>query len=306
MAERSRSATHRSIRRHVIAGVGVVFLLAGGLGGWAATAEISGALIAPGALVVDTNVKKVQHPTGGVVGEVRAHDGDRVKAGDVLVRLDETINRANLDIVSKGLVKLYARKARLAAERDQADSVAIPKELSEQAESPEAAEALASERKLFDLRGAARSGQKTQLRQRAIQLHEEIGGIEAQQKAKAREIVLINRELEGVNDLWEKKLVPLNRVMNLEREATRLEGERGQLISGGAGQARCRRSSCRSSRSIRMSAAKWRMSCAISTARSANSSVGLTARKTNCGASTSARRRAAWCSNRRRCTRWAA
>ena len=234
MAERSRSATHRSIRRHVIAGVGVVFLLAGGLGGWAATAEISGALIAPGALVVDTNVKKVQHPTGGVVGEVRAHDGDRVKAGDVLVRLDETITRANLAIISKGLIELYARKARLAAERDQADSVAIPKELSEQAESPEAAEALASERKLFDLRGAARSGQKAQLRQRAIQLHEEIGGIEAQQKAKAREIVLINRELEGVNDLWEKKLVPLNRVMNLEREATRLEGERGQLIAAAA------------------------------------------------------------------------
>lgn len=234
MAERSRSATHRSIRRHVIAGVGVVFLLAGGLGGWAATAEISGALIAPGALVVDTNVKKVQHPTGGVVGEVRAHEGDRVKAGDVLVRLDETITRANLAIISKGLIELYARKARLAAERDQADSVAIPKELSEQAESPEAAEALASERKLFDLRGAARSGQKAQLRQRAIQLREEIGGIEAQQKAKAREIVLINRELEGVNDLWEKKLVPLNRVMNLEREATRLEGERGQLIAAAA------------------------------------------------------------------------
>jgi HlyD family secretion protein len=110
----------------------------------------------------------------------------------------------------------------------------MPKEVAEQAESREVVEALESERKLFDLRKAARSGQKAQLRQRVVQLREEIGGIEAQQKAKAQEIVLIHRELVGVNDLWEKKLVPLNRVMNLEREATRLEGERGQLIAAAA------------------------------------------------------------------------
>jgi HlyD family secretion protein len=77
-----------SIRAHTFVGIVVVVLLAGGLGGWASTAQISGALIAQGSLVVDSNVKKVQHPTGGVVGDVRAHDGDRVKAGDILIRLD--------------------------------------------------------------------------------------------------------------------------------------------------------------------------------------------------------------------------
>ena len=97
---------HRSIRRHLWAGVLVVGLLAGGVGGWAATTEISGAVIAPGFLVVESNVKKVQHPTGGVVGEIRARDGDRVKAGDIVVRLDETVTRANLAIVSKGLDEL--------------------------------------------------------------------------------------------------------------------------------------------------------------------------------------------------------
>ncbi|HEX5232866.1 MAG TPA: HlyD family type I secretion periplasmic adaptor subunit, partial [Bradyrhizobium sp.] len=74
-----------SIRLHLIVGLTVVVLLAGGLGGWASTAEISGALIAPGQIVVQSSVKKVQHPTGGVVGELRAHDGDIVKAGDVVV-----------------------------------------------------------------------------------------------------------------------------------------------------------------------------------------------------------------------------
>ena len=69
-----------SIRKHLVVGLSVVVLLAGGLGGWASTAQISGALIAPGSIVVESNVKKVQHPTGGVVGEVRAHDGDLVKA----------------------------------------------------------------------------------------------------------------------------------------------------------------------------------------------------------------------------------
>jgi membrane fusion protein, type I secretion system len=94
-----------SIRRHIVVGCAVVAFLAVGLGGWAATAEIAGALIAQGSLVVDSNVKKVQHPSGGVVGEVLAHDGDRVKAGDILVRLDETVTRANLAIITKGLTE---------------------------------------------------------------------------------------------------------------------------------------------------------------------------------------------------------
>src|SRR3979490_1097898 len=92
-----------SIRLHLIVGLAVVVILAGGLGGWASTAQISGALIAPGSVVVESNVKKVQHPTGGVVGELRAHDGDLVKAGDIVVRLDDTVTKAHLWIVTKTL-----------------------------------------------------------------------------------------------------------------------------------------------------------------------------------------------------------
>ena len=96
----SMSAARASIRRHLIVGLMIVILLGGGVGGWAATVKLSGALIAQGSVVVDQNVQKVQHPTGGIVGELRVRDGDHVNAGDVLVRLDETVMRANLAIVS--------------------------------------------------------------------------------------------------------------------------------------------------------------------------------------------------------------
>jgi HlyD family secretion protein len=228
------SRSRQSIRQHIVIGCAVVAFLAVGLGGWASTAEIAGALIAQGSLVVDSNVKKVQHPTGGVVGEVRAHDGDHVRAGDILVRLDETVTRANLAIVTKGLTEFYARKARLGAERDGADTVAAPRELADKLSDPDVQEAMASERKLFALRRSARVGQKDQLRQRIAQLQEQIVGLTAQQDAKSKEMELIDKELEGVRDLWAKNLVQLNRLTSLEREEARLQGERGQLIASAA------------------------------------------------------------------------
>jgi len=234
MGDAAASQALQSIRKHVIAGSILVSVLVFGLGGWASTAEISGALIAQGSVVVDSNIKKVQHPTGGVVGEVRAHDGDRVKAGDILIRLDETVTRANLAIVTKGLTELYARRARLAAERDGADSVAMPKELADQADDPDVKDAMSSERKLFDLRRKARLGQKDQLRQRIAQLQEQITGLSAQLDAKDKETKLITQELQGVRDLWAKNLVQLNRLTSLERDAAKIEGERGQLIASSA------------------------------------------------------------------------
>ena len=118
---------HRSIRGHLIVGLSLMLVLAGGFGGWASTVQISGALIAPGSVVVDSNVKKVQHPTGGVVGEVRVRDGDIVKAGDVVVRLDETVVKASLAIVVKTLNGLWARAARLEAEQRGLDKIKFPR-----------------------------------------------------------------------------------------------------------------------------------------------------------------------------------
>ena len=111
----------------------MVVVLAGGLGGWASTAEISGALIAPGQIVVETNVKKVQHPTGGVVGELLARDGDEVKAGEIVVRLDDTVTKANLAIVTKNLDAALARAARLQAEQRGLDRITFPPQLTDRA-----------------------------------------------------------------------------------------------------------------------------------------------------------------------------
>jgi len=231
MTELSKSAPRRSIRRHQMAGLIVVGLLAGGVGSWAATTDISGAVIAPGILVVDTYVKKVQHPTGGIVGEILARDGERVKAGDIVVRLDDTITHANLAIITKGLTELVARKARLEAERDGADTIVVPAEFAVRSNDEQVAHVIAGEQRLFDLRKAARIGQKEQLHQRIEQLNQEIEGLTAQATAKSREVELIQRELEGARNLWKKNLMPITKLTNLEREATRVDGEKGNLIS---------------------------------------------------------------------------
>jgi HlyD family secretion protein len=225
----------QSIRFHLVIGLAVVLVLAGGLGGWASTARISGALIAQGQVVVDSNVKKVQHPTGGVVGELRVKDGDTVKSGDVLVRLDDTVTRASLAIVTKGLNGLYARKARLEAEQRGDATIGFPQALVDAAATDVDAKAVMdSEKKLFEVRSAARVGQKAQLSQRIDQLKEELVGLSAQAAAKSKEIELIQKELAGVKELYDKKLVQISRVTQLERDAARLDGDRGQLIASAA------------------------------------------------------------------------
>jgi len=234
MSDGGEQGARRSIRMHLIAGLAVVVILAGGLGGWASTAQISGALIAPGSVVVESNVKKVQHPTGGVVGEVRARDGDLVKAGDVVVRLDDTVTKASLAIVVKTLDGLWARAARLEAEQRGLDKVAFPRMLLDRADDPDVRNVIASETKLFEVRTFGRAGQKAQLRERVTQLNEEIGGLMAQEAAKDKEIALVEKELTGVRDLYDKHLVQLSRLTTLERDAARLNGERAQYIASRA------------------------------------------------------------------------
>ncbi|HYS88514.1 MAG TPA: HlyD family type I secretion periplasmic adaptor subunit [Bradyrhizobium sp.] len=228
-----------SIQRYMIVGMVIVGFVTFGIGGWAATSELTGAVIGQGVLVVDSSVKKVQHPTGGIVGELRVREGDKVLAGDILLRLDETQTLANATIVSKSFDELVARQARLEAERDNADQITFPKLLLERTRDPasEAARAIAAERSLFDLRRQARGGQKAQLKERSAQLQEEIKGYLGQAEAKQREVDFVHKELEGVRTLFEKKLVPMNRLTALERDTARLEGERSQL-SGMTAQAK--------------------------------------------------------------------
>jgi HlyD family secretion protein len=132
-------ALRSSLRAHV--GLVTLFavLLVIVVGGWATMTEFSGAVIAPGQVVVDSNVKRVQHPTGGVIGELHVRDGRQVRAGDILIRLDDVQTRANFAIVSKALDELTARQARLEAERDDDPKVTFPRDLLDRADNPDVA-----------------------------------------------------------------------------------------------------------------------------------------------------------------------
>jgi len=224
----------RSIRFNLLGGAAVAFFLVGGIGLWASTTELSGAVLASGTTVVESNVKKVQHLTGGVVARLFVREGDKVHGGDVLVQLDDTVLRANLAIVSKSLDAMTARKTRLESERDGSTEITWPSDLLTRVEDTDAARAMDGERRLFEFRSRARFGQKTQLRERIAQLREEIGGQLALQASKGEEIELIKKELEGVRGLWEKNLVQLTRLTALSREAARLKGELAQSISATA------------------------------------------------------------------------
>jgi HlyD family secretion protein len=220
-----------SMRRHILAVAVAAILLVVGLGGWAATTEFAGAVIASGQLVVDSNVKKVQHPTGGVVSQLFVTDGDQVKEGDILLRLDDTQTRANLAIQTKSLDEMAARQAREEAERDGADTIEFPPDLLDRMNDPDVAKAVNGERRQFEVRRAAREGQRAQLQERIAQLEQEIKGYDAQIISKDSQIDWIVKELDGVNDLWKKGLVPYTRVTALERDKARLDGERGQLVA---------------------------------------------------------------------------
>jgi HlyD family secretion protein len=221
------------IRNSFRFGLASLAVFGGTLGLWAAASPMAGAVVAPGSFVVDTNLKKVQHQTGGIVAHLAVKEGDRVKAGDLLVRLDETVTKANLQIILSQLDQLRARQARLEAERDGKAAISFPDDLTRRsATSAEIAESIQAESRLLQSRLSQREGQRAQLNKRIEQLRQEITGIESQAKAREDQIRFLERELVGVRDLFAKKLVPITRIMPLEREAANMAGQRGQLLAG--------------------------------------------------------------------------
>jgi len=228
---RETNPASRSIRKHMIFGVVLAGFVVFGVGGWAYATKLSGAVVGSGQLVVESNVKKVQHPTGGVVGELLVHNGDHVEAGQVVLRLDETVTRANLAVIVSQIDDLLARRARNEAERDGAATITFPEELLQRRDAPTIAQLIAGEERFFAIRTAATVGKKAQLRERIGQLDTEIRGLEAQEVAKGKELEWIAKELEGVRELWKKQMVQFSRVTALERDAARSEGERGRLVA---------------------------------------------------------------------------
>ena len=219
-----------AIKRTLRASLVVLALLVVGAGGLAASTGVSGAVIAQGQLVVASDVKKVQHPTGGVVADIRVKDGAHVRAGDVLLELDPTVASADASIVGGAVDALAARQARLEAERD-ARPLRWPADLDKRRKDPAVAAAVKDETRLYQLRLSARQGQEGQLRERVAQLKQEIDGFEGQAKAKQQEIVLVQQELTGVRKLYTQNLVTLSRLNALERAQVELDSDVAQLRS---------------------------------------------------------------------------
>ena len=146
----------RMIRKLNLVGLAITVLLVGGVGGWATTTQLAGAVIAPGTIVVESNVKKVQHPTGGVVGEILVKEGSEVDEGQIVLRLDDTVTRSTLGVVRSQLDEFMAREARLLAERDDASAIVFPAQLTNRGDDTSATMAVAGEEKLFESRKTAR------------------------------------------------------------------------------------------------------------------------------------------------------
>src|ERR1700730_3794806 len=214
----AQTQTEGLIRRHLLATFAAVLILVGGIGVMGATTELSGAVVAVGSLVVESNVKKVQHPTGGIVEELLVNEGSHVEAGGLLIRLDKTTAQANFAAITKALWELSARGARLNTEREGNDSVAFPPDLLQAGNDPEIGRIISGERRLFELRRDALNGQKAQLRERISQLKNQVAGLAEQIAAKNTESEFIHKELAGVRQLGEKSLIPMTRLTALERE----------------------------------------------------------------------------------------
>jgi len=220
--------TRKSMRRYQLAGFAGILVIMGSVAGWAALTEIRGAIIAPGTMVVDGNTKRVQHRDGGIVAEIRVQDGDMVKAGDLLVRLDPTDSKAELGIIDTIRIEWVAKAVRLRAQRDGADALVFDDELEARRDNPLIGRLLTGQERLFASQTASLTGRIKQLRERISQFNEEISGVEAQLRAKVNQKLLIEQELEAMSTLLDQGLVQATRVLALRREQERLAGETGQ------------------------------------------------------------------------------
>ncbi|TSE10962.1 HlyD family type I secretion periplasmic adaptor subunit [Mesorhizobium intechi] len=219
------------IRANLILGAAVTAMLVVGGGLWLGLTKIAGAVIAPATVVVESNIKKVQHLTGGTIGGIFAQDGDHVRAGDVVARLDDTLTRANLQIISEDLDRATVRLARLEAERQGLPEMQLPSSLQERMGDPELAALVRGERTLFESRATALTGQKAQLQSRSSQLERQIDGLKAQQAAEDQSVVLLDGDLGDVQALFTRKLVSKERLSNIRLDATRAHGESGRLAA---------------------------------------------------------------------------
>jgi HlyD family type I secretion membrane fusion protein len=211
--------------RPALAGWLIIGLFFGGLGGWAVMAPLSGAVVASGVVKVDGNRKSVQHLDGGIVKELRVKEGDRVKADDVLIVLDDTQTRAEAKILLEQWVALRATEVRLLAELANGESLSMPPELMVREEDSYARSIWQGQVKQFETRREALLGQRKVIVEKIHQLQSQIDGAEAQAKALSAQNQSVRAEADSVAPLVDKMLLPKPRLLQLQRTAFSLDGQ---------------------------------------------------------------------------------
>ncbi|WP_374440999.1 HlyD family type I secretion periplasmic adaptor subunit [Stella sp.] len=204
----------------------------GGFGGWAAVAELDSAAVAPGTVRVESHRKTVQLLEPGIIKRILVREGDQVRAGQLLVEMDETQARASHAIVQSQHRLAQARLARLQAELADAEEMPVPTELARRIAEPEVAEIVAGQRNLFAARREAHRGQISILERKVGQLREEIQAMQSQERATSQQIGFINEEMKGINELVQRGLERRPRLLALQRANAELVGQRGRLQSG--------------------------------------------------------------------------
>lgn len=222
-----RQQLKQCLRAPVIAGAVLMLVWFGGLGGWAATAPLAGAAIAPGVISPDGSRRTVQHFEGGIIRDLLVTDGSAVTAGDPLVVLEDVGARAARDARMGRYRILGAIEARLVAEAERADAIDFPRELVSAADGdPEIAEAISDQISRFDVRRRTHEGRKAILRQRVAQLQEQIAGLEAQIESQDRQLDLVRHEIDNVDHLINQGLERLPRLLALQRAEAEISGQR--------------------------------------------------------------------------------
>ncbi len=221
----------QSMRRVALVGAVIAAVFFGGLGGWAAMAPLDSAALAPGVLSVEGNRKSIQHLEGGIVAEIAVREGDRVAAGQSLVRLEETHARAALEQLQGRHYAALALEARLLAERDSLDAIVFPLALTAESDNQEVAEAIAGEQSIFDARRRSLEGQAAIIEQRIAQYQKEIEGLQGQIDAETSQLALIEKELAAHSKLAKQKLVGMQRLIELQRDRAEIRGSRARHVA---------------------------------------------------------------------------
>lgn len=226
----SEPETSWNMRRFLVGGYVVIFVLVFGIGAWAAVARISGAVVVPGTLEVEGNRQVVVHPDGGVIKTIAARNGDNVKAGDVLVSLEGDSIISELGIVEGQWFEILARKGRLAAERDGQTEITFDPELTmREASSPVISGLMAAQRQQFEARIKLQEEESGQLKERQTQIANQIDGLVAVKEATGRQVDMLNREITGQETLLKQGLTEISKVLALQRAQAELQGTYGQV-----------------------------------------------------------------------------